>query len=242
MSRAENAKLFEDGNEVTPEKLKHVFHAVVRSCANRVSSYCWHPNGESNDADGLHQLLGISCEDLAKILRSCGYIKAGSRTMTKKSVDALATGIDSEKNIAESNGYKKYVQSSPIKRKQCYYLRLGKKSEIEGCCTDASQQYKGTKLEHLPQSGIHLVERINKAEREALAFFLQENQEEVNKREATPGKKHYGAKNGIDQLDEVCDELVGIFNPNGKTNLREIRQVKRIISTYLKKALLLYIP
>ena len=61
--------------------------------------------------------------------------------------------------------------------------------------------------------------------------------EEVDKREGTPGKKHHVAKNGGDQLDKVCDELVGIFNPNGKTNLRDIRQVKRIISTYLKQAL-----
>ena len=122
MNHAKKGTFFEDGNEVTPEKLKHVFHAVVRSCANRVSSYCWHPNGESNDRDGLHQLLGISYE-------------------------------------------------------------------------------------------------------------------EVDKREGTPGKKHHDAKNGGDQLDKVCDELVGIFNPNGKTNLRDIRQVKRIISTYLKQAL-----
>ena len=82
--------------------------------------------------------------------------------MTKKAVEELAASIDSEKIIAESNPYRKWFEATPTtKRKQCYYLRLGEKSE-EGCYTDASQQYNKTELEHLPEPSIHFVERTNK--------------------------------------------------------------------------------
>ena len=114
--------------------------------------------------------------------------------MTKKSVDELATGIDTEKNIAESNSYRKLFEATAtVKRKQCHYLRLGRKSQIKGCYTDASQQYNKTKLVHIPQPSFHFFERPNKAERKAHKFISDwlkgkdSNHEEVE-REATHGR------------------------------------------------------
>jgi len=88
MSHVKNATFFEEGNKVTPENLKHVFHAVIRSHAQRIAGI---PMVKS-----IMEMIYIKSWSQYMRIR---FHQSRKQAMTKTSVDILSASLGSEKKL-----------------------------------------------------------------------------------------------------------------------------------------------
>ena len=126
----------------TPLQVRATISTLLQSLSAQRKGYWWHLNPESNKPEGIHNLIGLSHDQLIAMWKDCGLGNKKSGRVTWRKAETLRDSINShvasEKDKVEVSTYQPR-RPGPDK----IYIRIGS----EGFNIPADQYSNGTLTE-----------------------------------------------------------------------------------------------